>query len=43
MLYFHELKRVGAKVQTPGINKGDELTNINEPNVYMGFVHIKSI
>ena len=42
-LYFHELRRAGAKVHAPCINNSDELTNINGQDVYIGLVHIKSL
>ncbi|MDQ3846652.1 MAG: DNA polymerase III subunit alpha, partial [Bacteroidota bacterium] len=42
-LYFHELKRTGAKVQAPCINHSCELTSVRGSDVYVGFTHIKGI
>jgi DNA-directed DNA polymerase III PolC len=42
-LYFHELKRAGATVHGPCVNDSDELTNIRGKDVFMGFIHIKSL
>jgi DNA-directed DNA polymerase III PolC len=42
-LYFHELRRAGAKVHAPCVNNSDELTNIQGQEVYIGLVHIKSL
>ncbi|RYZ51989.1 MAG: DNA polymerase III subunit alpha, partial [Chitinophagaceae bacterium] len=42
-LYFHELRRAGGRVHAPCVNNSDVLTNIQGKDVYMGFVHIKSL
>lgn len=42
-LYFHELRRAGAVVHAPCINNSGELTRISGREVYMGFVHVKSL
>lgn len=42
-LYFHELRRAGARVHAPCINNSDDLTNIYDKDVYIGLVHIKSL
>lgn len=42
-LYFHELRRSGATVHAPCVNQSEELTCIRNKEVYMGFVHIKSL
>jgi DNA polymerase-3 subunit alpha len=42
-LYFHELRRAGARVHAPCVNHSDELTNIEGKDVYIGLVHIKSL
>lgn len=42
-LYFHELKRTGAKVHAPCVNNSHELTSINGSDVFIGFIHIKSL
>ncbi|HEV7334130.1 MAG TPA: DNA polymerase III subunit alpha [Flavisolibacter sp.] len=42
-LYFHELKKAGANVHVPCVNQSRELTSIHGRNVFIGFVHIKSL
>jgi DNA polymerase-3 subunit alpha len=42
-LYFHELRRTGAQIHAPCINNSFELTGIYDREVYMGFIHIKSL
>ncbi len=42
-LYFHELRRAGAKVHAPCVNNSDVYTNIRGRDVYIGFIHIKSL
>lgn len=42
-LYFHELRRTGATVYPPCVNRSEELTNIEGSEVHIGFVHIKSL
>ena len=42
-LYFHELRRTGAQIHAPCINNSFELTGIYDRDVYMGFIHIKSL
>jgi len=42
-LYFHELKRAGATVHLPCVNRSDELTNISGSDVYMGLIHIQGL
>ena len=42
-LYFHELRRAGARVHAPCVNNSDDLTNIEGKDVYIGLVHIKSL
>jgi DNA-directed DNA polymerase III PolC len=42
-LYFHELRRAGARVHPPCVNNSDHLTNINGSDVYMGLVHVKQL
>jgi len=41
--YFQELKRTGAKVLPPCVNKGEYLTTIRGDVVYTGFIHIHSM
>ncbi|MGZ5255192.1 MAG: helix-hairpin-helix domain-containing protein, partial [Flavitalea sp.] len=42
-LYFHELKRAGAKLEAPCINQSEELTYITGDTVYVGFIHIQHL
>ena len=42
-LYFHELKRTGASIHPPCVNKSDYLTRVNGTQVYMGFVHVQGL
>ena len=39
-LYFHELKRTGAKVHPPCVNRSEETTNICGSDVFVGFITI---
>jgi DNA-directed DNA polymerase III PolC len=41
--YFHEARMSGAKVEAPCVNNSEHLTTIHGENIYMGFVHIKSL
>ncbi|MBO9572490.1 MAG: DNA polymerase III subunit alpha, partial [Chitinophagaceae bacterium] len=42
-LYFIELRKTGANVHLPCINNSDYNTNIKGDDVYVGFIHIKSL
>lgn len=42
-LYFHELKRTGAKVHPPCVNHSQELTCIQGNDVYVGFIHLQGL
>ncbi len=42
-LYFHELRRSGAKIHAPCVNESSMLTTIKGNDVWMGFVHIKQL
>lgn len=42
-LYFLELRKTGAAIHLPCINEGDYFTSIHGNDVYMGFVHLKSL
>lgn len=42
-LYFHELKRAGAKLEAPCINRSEELTLISGDTVFVGFIHIQNL
>ncbi len=39
-LYFHELKRAGAKVLPPCVNRGNYLTSVRGKEVYTGLIHV---
>jgi DNA polymerase-3 subunit alpha len=41
--YFHEARMNGAQIELPCINKSDYLTNIYGNQIYIGFVHLKSL
>ncbi|MCH7412122.1 DNA polymerase III subunit alpha [Belliella sp. R4-6] len=41
--YFHELKRTGANINLPCVNKSEYLTNILESDVYVGFIHVEKL
>lgn len=42
-LYFHELKRTGARVNAPCVNHSGELTSITGSDVFVGFIHISGM
>ncbi|HKO80717.1 MAG TPA: hypothetical protein VJU78_09985, partial [Chitinophagaceae bacterium] len=42
-LYFIELFKCGGNILPPCINSSDEYTNIQGDDVYVGFIHIKSL
>lgn len=42
-LYFHELKRTGAKLLAPCINHSEYITSIKGIEVYVGFQHIEGL
>jgi DNA-directed DNA polymerase III PolC len=42
-LYFHELKRTGARVQAPCLNHSDYLTMVSGITVFMGFIHVQGL
>ncbi|MBC7745306.1 MAG: DNA polymerase III subunit alpha [Flavobacterium sp.] len=41
--YFHELKRAGAKVHAPCVNRSEIYTCISGEDVFTGFVHIEKL
>lgn len=41
--YFHEAKMNGGKIELPCINKSEYLTTIFGNQIYIGFVHLKSL
>jgi DNA polymerase-3 subunit alpha len=42
-LYFHELKKTGAIIHGPCVNKSLYLTSVKGKDVYMGLVHIDGL
>lgn len=42
-LYFRELSKSGAIIHPPCINRSNYYTNIDGNEVYVGFVHVKSL
>ena len=42
-LYFHELKKAGAILEAPCINRSEEPTCIRGNTVYVGFIHIQNL
>lgn len=42
-LYFHELKKAGAVVRAPCVNRSDQLTNISGNTVHVGLIHIQGM
>jgi DNA polymerase-3 subunit alpha len=42
-LYFHELKRTGARVHPPCVNNSDYMTNIHGIDVYVGLIHVQGL
>lgn len=42
-LYFWELKKTGAVIHLPCVNKGEYLTDINGSNVHIGFIHVQGL
>ncbi len=41
--YFHEARMNGANIQSPCVNHSEYLTTIEGTNIYIGFVHLKSL
>lgn len=41
--YFHEARMNGATIKAPCVNKSEYLTTIYEKNIYIGFIHLKSL
>jgi DNA-directed DNA polymerase III PolC len=41
--YFHEARMNGAKIQPPCINKSEHLTTIFGDEIFIGFIHLKSL
>ena len=42
-LYFHELKKTGAKIHLPCVNTSNYYTSIKGIDVSMGFIHIEGL
>jgi DNA-directed DNA polymerase III PolC len=42
-LYFHELKKTGAHIQAPCLNRSEYLTMVSGTTVYMGFIHVQGL
>jgi DNA-directed DNA polymerase III PolC len=42
-LYFHELKKTGAKIHAPCVNRSMYLTSVKGNDVYMGLVHLEGL
>ncbi|MCE2995471.1 MAG: DNA polymerase III subunit alpha, partial [Flammeovirgaceae bacterium] len=41
--YFHEARMNGGKIQAPCVNHSEYLTTIEGDEIYIGFIHIKSL
>jgi len=41
--YFHEARMNGAVINAPCVNKSEYLTTIYGKDIYMGFIHLKSL
>ncbi len=41
--YFHEARMNGAKIEPPCVNHSEHLTTIYNDQIYIGFVHLKSL
>ncbi len=42
-LYFNELKKTGAQIHLPCVNKSMHLTSVNANDVHMGFIHVDGL
>jgi DNA-directed DNA polymerase III PolC len=42
-LYFHELKKTGAQIHTPCLNRSEYMTTVSGKSVFMGFVHVHGL
>ncbi len=42
-LYFHELKKTGASIQAPCVNRSVNLTTVSGITVIMGFIHVQGL
>ncbi len=41
--YFHEARISGANIKAPCVNTSDHLTKLIGKDIYMGFIHLKSL
>ncbi len=41
--YFHEARMSGAKINAPCVNRSDHLTTIYDDEIFIGFIHLKSL
>jgi len=41
--YFHEARRLGAKIEAPCVNHSNFYNRLISPKIYVGFVHIKAL
>ena len=42
-LYFHELKKTGAEIEAPCINRSEFMTRVSGKKVFMGFIHVQGL
>ena len=42
-VYIYEAKKLGGNVQLPCVNNSENLTTISGKEIYLGFIHIKSL
>lgn len=42
-IYLHEARMLGAQVQAPCVNRSDYFTSLAGTDLYLGFVHLKSL
>lgn len=42
-LYFMELLKCGGDIHLPCVNNSDQLTNIVDGKIYVGFIHVKGL
>lgn len=41
--YFHEARMSGAKINAPCVNRSEHLTTIYGEDIFIGFIHLKSL
>ncbi|HTF20446.1 MAG TPA: DNA polymerase III subunit alpha [Chryseolinea sp.] len=41
--YFHEARMLGGRIQAPCVNNSEHLTTITGDDIYIGFIHLKSL